>query len=115
MIHVVSNDEPPAVGEIEQERTAREACNIDRFNRRQVEAEAEEEARCIRVQPCDLNNAFDRVGDKQVFRTPSTNIAVAMATKQRLPNSPETQAVHDDIEAYLTATMAQTIEIVNQA
>ena len=63
MIHVVSNDEPPAVGETEQERTAREARNIDRFNRRQIEAETEE-ARRIRVQPRDLNNAFDRVGDK---------------------------------------------------
>ena len=63
MINVVSNDEPPVVGEIKQERLAREARNIDRFNRRQIEAEAEE-ARCIRVQPRDLNNAFDRVGDK---------------------------------------------------
>ena len=61
MINVVSNDEPLAVGETEQERLAR---NIDRFNRRQAEAEAEEEARRIRVQPRDLNNAFDRVGDK---------------------------------------------------
>ena len=89
MINVVSNDEPPAVGETKQERLAREARNIDRFNRRQVEAEAEEEARRIRVQPRDLNNAFDRVGDKQVFRTPSTNVAVAMAIMQRLPNTPE--------------------------
>ena len=32
LIHVVSNDEPPAVGETEQERLAREARNIDRFN-----------------------------------------------------------------------------------
>ena len=76
MIHVVSNDEPPAVGKIEQERTAHEACNIDQFNHRQIKAEAEEEARRIRVQPRDLNNAFDRVGDKQVFRTPSANVAV---------------------------------------
>ena len=82
MINVVSNDEPLAVGEIEQERLAREAHNIDRFNRRQAEAEAEEEAQRIMVQPRDLNNAFDRVGDKQVFRTPSANIAVAMATMQ---------------------------------
>lgn len=89
MINVISNDEPPAVGEIEQERLAREARNIDRFNRRQAKAKAEEEARRIRVQPCDLNNAFDRVGDKQVFRTPSANIAVAMATMQRLPNTLE--------------------------
>ena len=59
MINVVSNDEPPAVGETEQERLAREARNIDRFNRRQIEAEAEEEARRIRFQPRDLNNAFD--------------------------------------------------------
>ena len=41
LIHVVSNDEPLAVGETEQERTAREARNIDRFNRRQIEAEAD--------------------------------------------------------------------------
>ena len=82
MINVISNDEPPAVGETEQERLAREARNIDQFNRRQAEAEAEEEARCIRLQPRDLNNAFDRVGEKQVFRTPSTNVAVAMTTMQ---------------------------------
>jgi len=61
LINVVSNDEPPAVGETEQERLAR---NIDRFNRRQAKAEAEEEARRIRLQPRDLNNAFDRVGEK---------------------------------------------------
>ena len=38
LINVVSNDEPPIVGETEQERLAREARNIDRFNRRQDEA-----------------------------------------------------------------------------
>ena len=48
-MNVVSTDEPPAVGETEQERLACEACNIDRFNHRQIEAEAEEEARRIRV------------------------------------------------------------------
>ena len=64
MINVISNDEPQAVGETEQERLAREARNIDRFNRRQAEDEAEEEARRIRLQPRDLNNAFDRVGEK---------------------------------------------------
>ena len=64
LIHVVSNDEPPAVGKTEQERTAREARNIDWFNHRQIKAEADQEARRIRVQPRDLNDAFDRVGDK---------------------------------------------------
>ena len=33
LINIVSNDEPPVVGKIEQERTAREARNIDQFNR----------------------------------------------------------------------------------
>ena len=55
------------------------------------------------------------MGDKQVFRTPSANVAVAMATMQRLPNTPETQAVRDEIQAYLTAAMAQNAEVVNQA
>ena len=64
LINVVSNDEPPVVGETEQERLAREARNIDRLNRRQAKAEAEEEVRHIRLQPHDLNNAFDRVGEK---------------------------------------------------
>ena len=53
LINVVSNDEPLAVGKTEQERLAREARNIDRFNRRQAEAKAEEEARRIRFQPHD--------------------------------------------------------------
>ena len=79
MINVVSNDKPPAVGKTKQERLAREARNIDRLNRRQAKAE---EAQRIRLQPHDLNNAFNRVGEKQVFRTPSTDIAVAMATMQ---------------------------------
>ena len=114
MIHVVSNDEPPAVGETEQEKTAREARNIDRFNHRQIKAGAVQEAQRIRVQPHDLNDAFDRVGDKLVFRTPSANVAVAMVIMQRLPNTPETQAVRNEIQAYLTAAMAQTAEIVNQ-
>ena len=64
MISVVSNDKPPRVGEMKQEGLAREAHNIDRFNHRQIEAEADQEARRIRVQPRDLNDAFDRVGDK---------------------------------------------------
>ena len=38
-----------------------------------------------------------------------------MAIMQRLPNTPETQAVRDEIQAYLTTAMAQTTEIVNQA
>jgi hypothetical protein len=38
-----------------------------------------------------------------------------MATMQRLPNTPEIQAICDDVQAYLTIAIAQTIEIANQA
>ena len=34
---------------------------------------------------------------------------------QRLPNTPEIQAIRDDVQAYLTAAIAQTVEIANQA
>ena len=34
---------------------------------------------------------------------------------QRLPNTPEIQAIRDDVQAYLTAAIAQTAEIANQA
>ena len=54
------------------------------------------------------------MGDKQVFKTLSANVAVAMVTMQRLPNTLETQVVRDEIQAYLIAAMAQTTEIVNQ-
>ena len=37
-----------------------------------------------------------------------------MATMQRLPNTPEIQAIRDDVQAYLTAAIAQTAEIANQ-
>ena len=38
-----------------------------------------------------------------------------MATMQRLPNTSEIQAIHDDVQAYLMATIAHTTEIANQA
>jgi hypothetical protein len=51
-----------------------------------LEAEEEEHRRGPR--PRDLANAFDRVGERQVFRTPSANVAVAMASLDRLPDQP---------------------------
>jgi hypothetical protein len=38
-------------------------------------------------------------------------MAVAMANLDRLPDMPENHAVHEDIKAYLTSAMGQTIEL----
>jgi hypothetical protein len=54
-----------------------------------------------------MPNAVDRVGDRQVFRTPSANVAVAMANLDRLTDTPENHMVREDIKAYLTTAMAK--------
>jgi hypothetical protein len=38
-------------------------------------------------------------------------MAVAMANLDRLPDTPENHAIHEDIKAYLTVAMGQTIEL----
>lgn len=88
MINIVSNDEPaPANGETDKQRQQHEQRNANHAQRRQAEVEEEECRRGPR--PQDLNDTFDMVGDKQVFKTPSANVAAAMAKLQRLPNIPE--------------------------
>jgi hypothetical protein len=110
MVLNVSNDEPSVVEETDEQRQLREQHNTDRTERRHQEAE-EEEARYRGPRPRDLANAFDRVDDRQVFRTPSANVAVAMANLDRLPDTLENHAVREDIKAYLTAAMGQTVEL----
>jgi hypothetical protein len=113
MVLNVSNDEPAVVGETDEQRQLREQRNADRAERRRLEAEEEERRRGPR--PRDLANAFDRVGERQVFRTPSANVAIAMANLDRLPDQPEIQQVRDDIRAHLIAAMGQTVELAKRA
>jgi hypothetical protein len=109
MVLNVNNDEPAVVRETDEQRQLHEQRNADRAERRQHEAE--EEARRRGSRPRDLANAFDRVGDRQVFRTPSANVAVTMANLDQLPDTPENHTVCEDIKAYLTAAMGQTVEL----
>jgi hypothetical protein len=104
MVLNVSNDEPIVMGETDEQRQLHEQRNVDRAKRHHQEAE-EEEARRRGPRPRDLANAFHRVGDRQVCRTPSANVAVAMANLDRLPDTPENHVVHKDIKAYLTIAM----------
>jgi hypothetical protein len=110
MVLNVSNDEPAVMGETDEQWQLHEQHNPDYVER--CQHEAEEEEACHRgPRPRDLVDAFDRVGDRQVFRTPSANVAVAMANLDGLPDMPENHVVRKDIKAYLTTAMGQTIEL----
>jgi hypothetical protein len=41
------------------------------------------------------------VGNKPVFKTPSANMAVAIESLKRLPDTPEIQNIREDLQAYL--------------
>jgi hypothetical protein len=115
MINVVSQDEdPPAGGETDQQRQERQQHNADRAQCRidedahlaqqqadRDQQEADAAARHNRLQGCNLNDAFDMVGNKPVFKTPSANVAVAVESLKRLPDTLEIQNIQEDLQAYL--------------
>jgi len=84
LIFNVSNDEPVVDGETDEQRQQREQRKADRAQRR-----ADEERQ---LAPHNLSDAFNVVGNQKVYKTPSANVAVAMANLDRLPDTPETKA-----------------------
>jgi len=102
----VSNDEPVVEGKTDEQRQQREQRNADRAQRR-----ADEERQ---LTPNNLGDAFDMVGNQQVYKTPSTNVAVAMANLDHLPDSPEYQDVRTNIRAHLIAAMGQTATLLKR-
>ena len=54
------------------------------------------------------------VGNQQVFKTPSANVAVAMANLDRLPDTLEYQDVRTNIRAHLIAAMGQTATLLKR-
>ena len=62
----------------------------------------------------NLDDAFDMVGDQQVFKTPIANIAVAMVNLDRLPDTPECQVVRTSIRANLIAAMGQIVDLLRR-
>ena len=97
LVFNVSNDEPVVDGETDKQRQQREQRNVDRAQRR-----ADEERQLI---PNNLDDGFDMVGNQQVFKTPSANVAVAMANLDRLLDTPEYQDVRSNIWAHLITAM----------
>jgi hypothetical protein len=41
------------------------------------------------------------VGNRPVFKTPSANVAVAIKSLKRLPDTPEIQNIREDLQGYL--------------
>ena len=54
------------------------------------------------------------VGNQQVFKTPSANVAVAMENLDRLPDTPEYQGLRSNIWAHLIAAMGQTATLLKK-
>jgi hypothetical protein len=49
------------------------------------------------LQGRNLDDAFDMVGNIPVFKTPSTNVAVAIESLKRLPDTLEIQNIWEDL------------------
>jgi len=96
-------------GETDDQRQQREQRNTDRAQRR-----AHEEEQQRRLVPHNLDDAFDMVGDQQVFKTPSANVVVAMANLERLPNTLEYQDVQTSIRGHLIAAMGQMVDLLRR-
>jgi hypothetical protein len=58
-----------------------------------------------RLQGHNLNDAFDMVGNRPVFKTPSANVAITIESLKRLPDTPKIQNIREDLQAYLQAAM----------
>ena len=85
LIFNVSNDEPVVDGETDEQKQLRKQRNADCARRH-----ADEERQ---LAPHNLSDGFDMVRDQPVYKTPSANVAVAMANLDRLPDTLECQGV----------------------
>ena len=106
LVFNVSNDEPVVDGETDEQRQQRKQRNADRAQRR-----ADEERQ---LAPHNLSDAFDMVGNQQVYKTPSANVVVAMANLDRLPDTPEYQGIRSNIRAHLITAMGQTATLLKR-
>ena len=106
LIFNFSNDEPVVDRETDEQKQLREQRNADRARRR-----ADEERQ---LAPYNLSDAFDMVGDQQVYKTSSANVAVAMANLDRLPDTPECQGVRSSVRAHLIAVMRQSATLLKR-
>ena len=111
MIFHISHDNVTKDGETVEEREARLAKNTDRQRCRDAEAAqvANEDGRGPPCHQCNLEEAFDMVGDQPVYQTPSANLAVAFNELDKLPHTLEVEKVR----AHIIAAQVQVNEFRN--
>jgi hypothetical protein len=105
LVFNVSNDEPVLEGETDEQRQQR-----DQRNAYHSQWRADEEQR--QLVPNNLDDGFDMVGDQQVFKTPTANVAVAMGNLDQLSDTPEYQGVQTNIWTHQIAAMGQTTDLL---
>ena len=54
------------------------------------------------------------VGNQQVYKTPSANVAVAMANLDRLPDTQEYQGIRSNIRAHVITAMGPTATLLKR-
>ena len=101
MIFHVSHDSVTKDGETAEEHEAHLAKNTDRQRRRDAEvAQAtDEDGQGPSRHQCNLEEAFDMVGNQPVYQTPSANLAIAFNELDKLPHTPEVERVQTHIIA----------------
>ena len=101
MIFHVSHDSVTKEGETAEERDARLAKNANHQRRRDTKAapEADEDGHGLPRLQCNLEKAFDMVGDQPVYQTPSANLAVAFNELDKLHHTSEVEKVRAHIIA----------------
>ena len=113
MIFHVIHDSVTKEGETTEEHDAHLAKNTDRQRRRDAEAAqvADEDGHVPSHHQCNLEEAFDMVGDQPVYQTPSTNLAIALKELNTLPHTLEVEKVR----AHIIAAQVQVNEFWNDA
>ena len=96
LIFNVSNDEPVVNSETDKQRQQRRA---------------DEE---WQLTPHNLSDAFDMVGNQQVYKTPSANMAVVMANLDRLSKTLEYQGIRSNIRAHQISAMGKTATLLKR-
>ena len=101
MIFHVSHDSVTKEGETIEERDAHLAKNADHQHHRDAEEapEASEDGHGPPYHQCNLEEAFDMVGDQPVYQTPSTNLTLAFNELDKLPHTLEVEKVQAHIIA----------------
>ena len=113
MIFHVSHDSTTRDGETSDKCNARLVKNANHQRRQDAEVAqaADEDGHGPPRHQCNLEEAFNMVGDQQVYQTPSANLAIAFNELDKLPHTLEVEKVR----AHIIAAQVQVNKFQNDA